>query len=512
MGLHKFHIDKYELAAIAVTIASFLYWSAFSINAYMTFHEYADLAAFVQSFYFNLHYPSIAHGFQFLVYGNHIVPLFIILMPFFAAFQSPITLLLAQVFVISAAGLALFYATRSLTKSPLIGLVFAAAFLLNPGVHGMILFDFHAEAFISLFYILSFYYGMKTYRWRFAISFLLLMCTMEVAPLLGIVLGASIMAFSIRKSAFEPEKAQQRMRIGIFAIAMSLAFLFLYSYISGYLYNAYPSSYGGLPSALYVSVGSQNTIGSASVYAISHIRQTILLDYYSYGDFIRYLIFALLIVFAGFGIYAFSAPEETLISSAPWLFMSFVLINKEFILTWYQYFGFVIAPVATAALLGVIRIKEKEGIAYMLLAKLGGNPFKASYISAIAVSSFLCAISPAFFYSVNINNMVQDMLFMPNSTVKLAEAQLQSIINMVPQNASLYSQPFVSAHAAERVSTGQGTNYTTWPEYVITDFNSSISPNAAIGGQQYDTIEGFLSTHPYKLVARNGTAELYKKI
>jgi len=502
--------DKYLVAVLIITAASFLYWSLFGINAYNTFHEYEDLAMFEQSFYFNLHYPGIAHGLQLLVYGNHIVPLFLLIMPFFAIFQSPVTLLVIQAFVLSVAGIAVFYAAKYLLKSSKLGFGFALAYLLNPGMHGMFIFDFHAEAFISLFYILSFYYYIRARKFAFIVAFALLMCTMEVTPTLGIVLGIGLFIFEFR-SKFEPENAKKRKKLAVYAILISIAFFMLYAYISAQLAFAYQNKYPGLPENLYLTTGSQNTLGSMAIISFSNVSEVLKLDYYSYSDMVGYLIFALLIVFFGYGIAAFGAPIESLIMSLPWLFMVFVIINTAFVLTWFQYFGFVVGPMAVASMLGAERIIKRRGVISRLLLWLSGNQKELLYYMLVLVPIFLFAISPAFFYSRNLNNFSEDLFFMPNSTVIKADSQLESIIHLVPGNASVDSQPFINAHLANRAVIGLGNNYTTWPEYIITDFNQTISLNS-VTNPQYSTFSNFIATHPYRVVASNGTAVLYRKI
>ena len=114
----KNKLDVCLALAIVFTAASAAYWFMFSINSYNTFHEYEDLGGFVYDMYYHLHYPGIVGGLQYLVFGNHIAPDLLMMLPAYAVFQSPLTLVFIQALVLSITGFVLFFVARNLLKEP----------------------------------------------------------------------------------------------------------------------------------------------------------------------------------------------------------------------------------------------------------------------------------------------------------------------------------------------------------------------------------------------------------
>ena len=193
--------DLWLALTVLFTVANFAYWAMFSINAYNTFHEYSDLGTFAYDMYYHIHYPNIVWGLQYLVYGNHVAPDLILMVPLYAVFQSPLTLLFIQAAVLSVTGFVLFLVARDLLKDSRMALLLAFAYFLNPGIHGMLMFDFHAESLIVLFYILTFYFYMRKELRMMVVSLLFLLGSMEVAPFPGG--GARFGAHTVRDAAHQ---------------------------------------------------------------------------------------------------------------------------------------------------------------------------------------------------------------------------------------------------------------------------------------------------------------------
>ncbi|MEM4067052.1 MAG: DUF2079 domain-containing protein, partial [Candidatus Micrarchaeaceae archaeon] len=158
--MHK--VSVLFVVAVFLTLLSMIYWTAFGFNAFYTFHEYQDLGIFAYNMWYDIHFPGVMHGLQLLVFGNHVAPdqLFIIL-PLFYLDQSPLTLLFIQAAILSCTALVIYFVANNLLNDEKLAFLIFLAFLLNPGMHGMLVFDYHAESMIILFYILTFYFLMK---------------------------------------------------------------------------------------------------------------------------------------------------------------------------------------------------------------------------------------------------------------------------------------------------------------------------------------------------------------
>ena len=119
------------------------------------------------------------------VFGQHIAPdQFMVLFAFFF-FQSPLTLPIIQLLVLSLTGLLVFGVARDLLKSDRLALIMCAAYLLNPGMHGLLIFDYHAEFFIIPFYIMTFYFYMKAKVRLFLVSLVLLLGAVKKSAEIG---------------------------------------------------------------------------------------------------------------------------------------------------------------------------------------------------------------------------------------------------------------------------------------------------------------------------------------
>ncbi len=184
-------------------------FSGFTIFMYFGFKTYAwDLGIFTQSFWTTinlgkpLHYTLETYvntSQNFL--GAHFSPILFLIVPIYALFQSPMTLLVLQSFLVGLAALPLYWIAKSKLDSKLWGLTFAASFLLNPALQGMNSFDFHVEALIPLFFFFAFYYLDKG-QWIKGIIFCLLtLSTIEFAPVLIFFLG---LYFLLKKNLWEP--------------------------------------------------------------------------------------------------------------------------------------------------------------------------------------------------------------------------------------------------------------------------------------------------------------------
>lgn len=499
------------LIAVAATILSIAYWSMFGLNAYSTFHEYGDLGIFAYNFYFNIHFPQIAHGLQYIVFGNHIAPTLLLILPIYAFFPSAITLLVIQAAVLSITGLVLFFVAKDILKDSRISLAICLAFLLSPGIHGMLVFDFHAESFLSIFYILTFYYWLKANRAGFAVSLLLFLGVIEVAPLLAATLGIGMLVYSLRegkRSMARNMLTKRRRWMAVACIAVSIIFLLAYSMITSHLAQAYASGYPGLPQRLYVTAGAQNTlVGFVSSFSANPMK-TLTLDYYTYFTFQQqYLLYAIVIVILGFGLLCLFDPLELLILALPWLVMVFVIGDTGFILTYTQYFGFVVAPTAVAAIIGFMRFKDGKGILGRHLRKYRQSAKYVLLLSFIIPAGILAA-SPVFVRNRNIDNLGHAFLFQQNSSMATADAQLDSVIAAVPQNASVFAESFIMAHVPNR----EYQNYVDppngiIPDYVISDYNTNIS----YGELQDLQAASLITNYSYSLVMQNGSAMLFKK-
>lgn len=89
-------------------------------------------------------------------FADHFRPFLIVLLPFYAFFQSPITLLVIQVMVL-ASGAVLLYQLAKQKLDLIVALALAAVYILYPATGYLSRFDFHIEVFVVPSFIAAFY-------------------------------------------------------------------------------------------------------------------------------------------------------------------------------------------------------------------------------------------------------------------------------------------------------------------------------------------------------------------
>ena len=205
-------------------------FSGYTIFMHYAFKTYAwDLGIFTQSmwstvnmgkplFYTVETYVNPSQNFL----GTHFSPILFLIVPFYAAFQSPTTLLVIQSFVLGLAALPIYWIARDKLNSNLWGLTFAAAFLLSPAVHSINCFDFHVQSFIPLFFAFTFYFIEKRKYISGILFAFLTLSTIEFAP----VLVGALAFYFVLKRLFQSPRGSiyavlKRISIPSFLVAIS---------------------------------------------------------------------------------------------------------------------------------------------------------------------------------------------------------------------------------------------------------------------------------------------------
>ncbi len=110
-------------------------------------------------------------------FADHFRPLILVLLPFYALFQSAKTLLIAQVIALAAAAIPLFLIAVTKLKSKRAAMALAFMYLIYPAVGFVARFDFHMEAIAVPLFFMAFY-ALEKERWKLATFwlFLTLLC------------------------------------------------------------------------------------------------------------------------------------------------------------------------------------------------------------------------------------------------------------------------------------------------------------------------------------------------
>jgi uncharacterized membrane protein len=149
-----------------------------------------DLGIFDQSLWSTLNHGRLLWNTPELGshFGFHFQPILFVILPVYALYQSPLTLLIVQSLVMGLGAIPVYWVAKD-ELGKFAGTFFAMLYLLHPALHGVNWFEFHPEAFAPVLLSLSFYY-FKRRRWTtyFPFLFLALMCK-ETVPVFVVSFG-----------------------------------------------------------------------------------------------------------------------------------------------------------------------------------------------------------------------------------------------------------------------------------------------------------------------------------
>lgn len=195
--VRKWLLSPSILGLIGILIVYNLFFAAYSLQKHAAFETAGfDLGNYEQTLWNTLHGNPMKLTTMDNITSNwsvHFEPILFLIVPIYAFFPSPHTLLLLQNFVVILGAVPIFLIARQKLYSDVAGLVFAVIFLLFPALQGALIFDFHAVVLAVTF--LSFALWFLTIR-SYPLSFLMLILAMgckEDVALLVFMMGVYVL-------------------------------------------------------------------------------------------------------------------------------------------------------------------------------------------------------------------------------------------------------------------------------------------------------------------------------
>lgn len=429
------NFDKYLILILALSVLYFGYWIIFGNYMYASFNSnYFDIGGWAYNMYLHVHNLNGLGLLQYLVFFNHISPFSVLLVPIFALYQQPITLVIIQDSFLLITTVLAYFVSLDILKDRKVAFALAFAFLINPGLRGLLIFDFHTEAFIPFFCILSFYFYFKGKRTYFVLSLVMLLSVMETtyavaAPLL---LGLLVYELLYNSRRTEPDREEFKRRIATLLLGMLVTALAFGAYhmASVYITNAYSahSNYAIPPiTRLYIDfIGDQ--LKALNNPVSTNYNSSI--AYYLGGTGASYL-------FLGFGAASSLSVPVGVVFYLPWLFEVFVIHNLGFAFFGFQYYAYALGGSFIAAVLGfLIFSKNKKSICKKLRAD----------VKAVEVFMFASIIVFAVVFSVVGLSESDISLFTLQPHPNINYAQMSNALAAIPENASVMAQAPIAAH------------------------------------------------------------------
>jgi uncharacterized membrane protein len=359
-------------------------------------------------------------------FGVHFSPILFLLLPFYAIFPSVENVLVMQTVILALGAFPIYWMSRDLLGKK-VGLVISIVYLVYPPLLLLNWNDFHLESFTSTFLIFSIYYLEREEWKKFSVFTILMMLTIEFAPIIGgfIALYGLLL---LSKKKFK-NRVAARKYIAFTAILSILMFVLAFETKA-----AFNTSTSPLPSPFHSILSNPAGIINVIFDADEWKWKMLYLI-----NFLAPLVFLPLL-----------APE-LLVMALPWIFASFSTTYSPYYSVYFQYTGFVIPFMLLALPKAIERLKLQHvrRILYLI------------FLSTLIFSLYL-PVGPGSPWNYEL----------PTTTDRTA--LIQEILPLIPSNASLLTQNDIFPHVSNRINAymylPNSSNIT--PDYILVDINS----------------------------------------
>jgi uncharacterized membrane protein len=369
-------------------------------------------------------------------FGVHFSPILFFVLPLYWALTTPETLLVLQSFILPLAAVPIYKLAKEYAGGRAVGLIFAGAYLLYPAIQFVNLYDFHVQAFLSLFLGWTAYYIMKENWPRYFLFIILsLMCEEHAA---WITLAAGIyIAWKHRFDISVPFRVKELVEkrwfiVSLATIAVSAVWYWFTLWQRDTFFPTNPAAMAEFLGAPNFSIlGAGNPI---QIPLLVIIRPWNTIQALVYDGQVKLLY--LMLLFGPLALFSFKAPS-LLIPSIPWFGFSLLSQTMAHHTLGHQYEGYLVSFIFVAAIFGL----RKNFLKKRTLSGISGSLKKIMTLSLI------------FFFMASPLCPVFNILFPSYRFISLGEheSQLHQVLEMVPTNASILTQDNVFTQVSHRV-------------------------------------------------------------
>jgi len=456
-------ISATVVSNVVVLTAVSLFVAIVSLNAiarYEAYLAFGDLTAFDQFFWNTMHgrpfestYPWSIDAFWTLMLagqtktvpldasylGIHFEPGLLVLLPFYALYPSPATLVALQAALGGLTAIPVYLFSRERLRSAPLGAALAISYLLHPALMGMLLTDFHAQALL-VFWIAMALWLVSIRRWRLVgLVAALALLTNEVAAIPLAMLGLYVATIGRRRA------------VGLALFAACVAYFVVVTGIviprlsltGAYLFSGYFNRWGSTPTAIAVGILTQP--GAVLVYLTGQDQLTYLL-----GLLAPTLFLALL----GPGFCAIALPVVigNLLANS----------NSQRLLIG-QYNATILAPLYFAMSVGLSRLIRR--LKELPMRPLVRSPLHRAALTSIVV--VLVVAAAGFAYSrlsyYDVGQTLRTQLFPYPTNVEV----INRMIARLPEQAAVATSDNLSTHLSRHRELHIFPVYGTRVDYVL---------------------------------------------
>jgi uncharacterized membrane protein len=436
-------IDRSYIILFSFIMIYAVSFSTLSIFRYYAFKTRAwDLGIFTQSFWTTLYAGKfLYHTCEIFInpsgsfFGVHFSPILFLVLPFYRIYTAPETLLVLQSFIIALAALPIYKLAKEHAGGKVVGLIFAAAYLLYPATQWVNFYDFHVQAFLLFFLTYTIYYVLKE-SWPMYFIFLILslMCEEHVA-LITIFVGLYI-AWKYRLNIISIVKKEKpftkKLLVPPLTIIISIMWYWFTLWQRETFFPINPLAMNEfLGSANFTILGAKNPL---EIPLLVILRPQNALQSLMFDGHIKLLY--LFLIFGPLALFPFKAPSS-LIPTLPWFAFSLLSQTLAHHVLGHQYEAYITAFIFFAAIFGLRKnyLKNRD------LKNLGSSLKKiliCSLVFFVVVSPFSPVVHYFFPSHVNVD-------------VGNHERLLSKVLARIPPTASVLTQDNIFPQVSHRL-------------------------------------------------------------
>jgi len=461
------------LAAVVVGVATY---SAF-FTCYLTMKHYAfrtlmfDLGLYDHWFWTAFKSGPAAAGIP-----HNSLTLYILL-PFYALYPSPVTLIVLQSIIVPLAAIPLYLLARLQLKDRMLALLVTALFLLYPPLHGLSQFDFHVEMFLPPLALTALYY-LHMERWRqYIVASIIMLATMEYAAYIVLMMGVYQIIVYRKNLKLIKMKPVSRLK-----------FSFAKNMLTGLVIVMLALAYFGastILSNMRLSVGNpmpgEGAFNLKNLEVMKEMKASYVCKIFGPVAFLPLL------------------SPAPLLMALPWLVHITFTTEPEYLKIFNQYSAFT-APFIFAGLISAFK-------------KIGSRKVK------VALAVILIAATIYFIMSTD------EVAVSPWPNVGERERLLNELVQQIPSDAGVLTQNNIASHLTEREkifmwpagAPGFGPKNLEDVDYILIDksqYHYFYAPVPA--GYPYDAtrvaVEQLLSTGRYRMLVEEDGIEFYRRM
>lgn len=352
-------LNKVDVGALLLGLGVLTYTvllSYFTILRHSEFETYAwDLGIFNQSFWTTVHNGRFFYStVELLVnpsgsfFGTHFSPIVFLVLPFYAIYPAPQSLLAIQSFVLGLGAVPLYALAKRVGKYRVFALSFVLAYMLYPALQGINWFDFHVQSFLPLFFF-SVLYFFETQNWKPYLLFIFLSLMVEEHAAMIVAFIGFLAVIQHRKHLRKELKAKnlkdKLFLVSFFTIALAILWYAVAVLVRDALFPVSPT---------FVS-----TFNAASDWRILGVQNPIMIPFYLFryptnaAAALSYDIpLKVSYLFALFGPLAFMSffKVRYLLPTVPWFVLALFSNYQPYYTILFQYPAYVIAFIFVAAI------------------------------------------------------------------------------------------------------------------------------------------------------------------